>query len=145
MAARASTIDVEHALEHLILEYRREFLAALAAAGLALSPAEIRVLRLLHRSPGCSLQHLVQGTGRDKAQVTRRVRALEERGLLRRERHTVDQRSFRLFLTAKGGQLEKSVRAVRSSVNRKLFSGLDSSEREQLRRLLDRCIEALVD
>lgn len=138
-------VDVEYALEHLILEYRREFMAVLANSGIELSPAEIRVLRLLHRSPGCSLQHLVQCTGRDKAQVTRRVRALEERKLVRRERDVEDQRSFRLYLTDEGSGLEKRMRAVRATINRKLFSRLDAGEREQLRRLLNLCIAALVD
>lgn len=136
-------VDVEYALEHLIHAYRREFLSALQDAGTDLSPAEIRVLRLLHRSPGCSLQHLVICTGRDKAQVTRRVRCMEERKLVRRERDAGDQRSFRLYLTASGKRLEKQVRAVRAAVNRKLFSRLDGGEREQLRVLLDRCIAAL--
>lgn len=138
-------VDVEYALEHLIYAYRREFLSVMQGAGLELSPLEIRVLRLLHRSPGCSLQHLVHCTVRDKAQVTRQVRVLEDRKLVRRERDAEDQRSFRLYLTASGARLEKQVRSVRATVNRRLFSRLDGGEREQLRRLLNLCIDALRD
>lgn len=73
-----------------------------AASEEKLGPLHMRMLSLCQGAPGCTQQHLVQTMGRDKGQVARLARDLEEHGLLSRAQDEKDGRLWRLTLTAAG-------------------------------------------
>lgn len=59
---------------------------------------------------------------RDKALITRKIRELEGRNLVRRERNPSDQRSFQLFLTDEGLAIHQHAEAIMSRVHDELFA-----------------------
>lgn len=73
-----------------------------ADAEQGLGPLHLRALCLCQRNPGGSQQQLVQSLTRDKGQIARLIRELEERGLLVRTPDERDRRVWCLTVTPEG-------------------------------------------
>lgn len=69
-----------------------------------LGPLHLHALCLCQRSPGATQQQLVQSMGRDKGQMARLIRELEDRQLLVRTPDERDRRVWRLSLTPEGNR-----------------------------------------
>jgi DNA-binding MarR family transcriptional regulator len=123
---RVATLGARLTAAHMALESRSDFavLAALEELG-ALSQAEI----------GRSL-------GLDRANVNRIVTRLEREGLLERTPDPHDGRRLALTATADGVAHLADLERRAARVQDELLTALDADEREQLRRLLDRVLEA---
>jgi DNA-binding MarR family transcriptional regulator len=133
-------------LEHF-LPYRLSLLTNTVSQGIArsyrdrhdISVTEWRILAVLGRFPGLTASELVERTAMDKVSISRAVKSLEEKGLLRRETDRGDRRRMRLHITARRG------RSVLSEVvpgalayERWLLESLDQPEAETLFRILDK-------
>lgn len=127
----------------LIRAIRREYRRQLRYRGLDLTLFEIQALEILERDPGARLYQLVDETGLDKAQVTRATKALENKGLIGRERDPEDQRCFRLYLSVEGSRVRGEIRGIRADIEERLYSGLDDHEQTQLAALVGRCLSSL--
>ena len=68
--------------------------------------------------------------------VTKMLRRLEGSGLVERRPDPDDARSFRVYLTRKGRDLEGPVARRWERAQERTLAGLDAEERETLRRLL---------
>jgi DNA-binding MarR family transcriptional regulator len=68
-------------------------------------PGRFATLMLIGRNPGISQTALSRANGRDKSTLTPVLNDLARRGLIRRERTTNDQRTYRLTLTPAGHDL----------------------------------------
>lgn len=102
-----------------------------------LGPLHLRALCLCLRNPGGTQQHLVQSMGRDKGQIARLIRELEERHLLARTPDQRDRRVWRLAVTAEGEEKCKWFLAIEARLATDMFGGLGANEREQLEQLLN--------
>ena len=77
--------------------------AALDGSGLT---AELYFgLRFIYENPGCSQKELADLLLTDANIVVRGIDKMEERSLVRRERHPTDRRAYSLFLTKEGESL----------------------------------------
>ena len=86
---------------------------------------------------------LFKGLMLSSAGITSRLDRLEERGLVRRERHPNDRRGVLVELTDEGRVvLEQAVRA-NTDAERELMAGLDAAESRQLAELLKKMLAAL--
>jgi DNA-binding MarR family transcriptional regulator len=106
-----------------------------------LSPAGFDVLATLRRSApetGLSLARLGQLMAVTPPAVTKRVDALEARGLVIREAHETDRRAFRLKLTPAGRAVVDDVLEAHVTNEERLLSDLTAEERRELRGLLAR-------
>jgi DNA-binding MarR family transcriptional regulator len=101
-----------------------------------LGPVHLRALSLCQRHPGWTQQQLGQAMGRDKGQITRLIRELEEHGLLTRSPDELDRRVWRLNVSAAGEKECAWFLAIEASLAGDLFGGLAAKEREQLVQLL---------
>ncbi len=81
------------------------------------TPVETAVLRFITRNPGASARAASQATLLPSSNFSRVLRALEERGLVRREADARDARSVRLFPTP---QAEEDLQHIRESWTRTL-------------------------
>ncbi|MEX1081613.1 MAG: MarR family transcriptional regulator [Halofilum sp. (in: g-proteobacteria)] len=135
--------DVADSLDGLIRAIHRDYRVGLNERGLDLGPPELQALRFLERNPGGRLHQLVAETGRDKAQITRTMRALEDGGLVTRTRDPDDQRCHRLQLSESGRETVAIIREVRSDIEGRLFAELDAGEQRHLASLLQRCLGSL--
>ena len=131
------------AFDTLIKTVRATLSRSLKTQGYLLTPPDITTLTLISKNPGMSLQKLVSMRGKDKAQITRKVKELEKKALLYRQKDVNDQRSYQLFLTEEGKQVQVKVVAIRTKVYKQIFSGLDTLEQKQLMELMQKCLNAI--
>ncbi|WP_288378918.1 MarR family winged helix-turn-helix transcriptional regulator [uncultured Massilia sp.] len=127
-----------HAIMHL---YRaRQYRALRAEAGAAgeISHMETKALGYFARHPGATQRDLVQHSGRDKAQVTRLVQGLRDRGLLDARQDEQDRRSTRLYLSPLGETVFVDMHRHGQQLAGQALAGLSEAERGQLAGLLAR-------
>lgn len=105
-------------------------------AGGGIGPMHFRALCICVENPGAAQQHLAKAMGRDKGQIARIARDLEERGLLAREPDGDDKRAFRLTATNAGVERSVWFKSLEERVARKMFSGLASSNMDGLAQAL---------
>lgn len=122
-------LELIHAVMHAV---RARQFERLSAAGLALTPMEGRFLGHVKRHRGVTQKDLVQHFGRDKAQVTRLVAGLRERGLLDGAEDQADRRVTRLNLTDEGRRLLAEISRIRRELSAAACRGLGDAERQQL-------------
>lgn len=90
---------------------------------------------------GLTQQALTAATRMDKVTVSRAAIALAGRGLVERLPNPGDQRSHLLALTIDGRALYDQVVPKALEMERRIFAGLDATDVERFRAILDR-IEA---
>ncbi|MED5388359.1 MAG: MarR family winged helix-turn-helix transcriptional regulator [Pseudomonadota bacterium] len=112
----------------------------LAALPVPLGPPDVGLLQHLADHPGSSPQCLARHQGRDKAQLTRKIKSLEAAGLIEREADRDDGRRVCLSLTRQGEVLAAESRCIREQAFSTLLAALDPAERQQLLRLLEKCL-----
>ena len=114
----------------------------LAAMPVPLGPPDVSLLLHLSAHPGSSPQCLARQQGRDKAQLTRKIKVLEAQGLLRREPDPEDGRRVCLYLTDHGAKIASDGQRIREQAFASLLQDLDVTERKQLLHLLEKCLPA---
>lgn len=101
-----------------------------------LGPLHLHALCLCQRSPGATQQQLVQSMGRDKGQMARLIRDLEDHGLLTRSTDERDRRVWRLYLTPEGATRSAWFSALEAQVAQDLMGHLSPEDSAQLNRML---------
>lgn len=114
--------DLMPALMAVFQHVRTRIQSELDCQRLDLTPPDVHVLKLIDEQRGLNLQDLGRQMCRDKALITRKIRELEGRNLVRRERNPSDQRSFQLFLTDEGLAIHQHAEAIMSRVHDELFA-----------------------
>lgn len=124
--------------------------AALAAAHVddaihpfGLSASQYGVLETLQERGPVHQQELAEALGRSKAQMTAIIDALEERELVRRERHAVDRRFISVYLTEAGRAVLAEASPARSEAIVALMRELSGDQRQRLTRLCKRLLRVL--
>ncbi|MGV8805186.1 MAG: MarR family winged helix-turn-helix transcriptional regulator [Polaromonas sp.] len=102
-----------------------------------LGPLHLRALCLCLRNPEGTQQQLVQHMGKDKGQVARLIRELEERHFLVRTPDERDRRVWRLAVTPEGEKKCRWFSAIEAQLAMDLFGGLAAKECEQLEQQLN--------
>ncbi|WP_020653051.1 MarR family winged helix-turn-helix transcriptional regulator [Massilia niastensis] len=128
-------LEAIHSIMHMV---RSQQLRAPGVAELDLTHMESKVLGFFARHPGATQSELALHSGRDKAQLTRLVRGLRDKGLLAASADESDRRSTRLQLSAEGEALHARVAEQRLRLADLALAALAPPEREQLRALLER-------
>jgi DNA-binding MarR family transcriptional regulator len=109
-----------------------------------LGPLHMRALCLCQLSPGAPQQQLVQSLGRDKGQIARLIRDLEERGLLVRTPDAQDKRVWRLSVTPEGDEKCAWFSGLEAGVAQDLLGSLSTSDSALLRQVLQ-TVQAQLD
>ena len=79
----------------------------------------------------------------DPSRVTRTAQAMENEGLIRRERDPDDNRVVRMYLTDGGRELLEKRPALNQKLHGRINAVLDVEELEELRRMLGALAEAM--
>lgn len=124
-----------HAIMHL---FRARQMRAPAAQEAELTHMEGKVLGFFARQPGATLSDLVAHSGRDKAQLTRLIKALRDKDLLVAETDAVDRRQTRLRPSPAGEALHASYRRVAAEAATLALQGVSEAERANLLAVLER-------
>jgi len=99
---------------------------------LDLSYMEWRVIQIVGTEPGAVPNRIIAVTGVNKANVSRAVSSLEQRGLLSRTPLETNARHIRLDLTRAGKVMYRKGNALRAKSQQPLFEGLSDAALDQL-------------
>ena len=139
-------IDLVHQEARYIAHLNRQMMRLLEAelAPLELGPGRYLYLFGLYVRDGRKQQELADTIGVDKAAATRAIARLEDNGYVRRESDKNDRRSMRVYLTPKGRELQPQLEAAAKHCIDTMTTELDSNERIELRRLLEKMAAPLI-
>lgn len=134
-----STLTQAHAyrLTRLARLLRRHLEQFLDTTGLGLSVPQFFLLMRLEEQDGRIQGELADPTLDDRANITRLVGGLLDRGLVERHRDEEDRRKQRVYLTAAGRELLEDLRPVVLRARQELFGGLPPEDVSALERVLD--------
>lgn len=102
------------------------------------SVAEWQVLSVLARSGDQSATNVARRAAMDKVKVSRAVRSLLERRLLRRVEDRHDRRVRRLAATALGRRTQAAVTPLACALESEMLEPLPAEDRQRLRAALSR-------
>lgn len=122
----------------LMHQFKSHMYQALSSDNFELGPFGAQALSFFESNPNGTQRDLIRYFGRDKAQVTRLLKQLEERGLITREVDADDKRSHRIQLTSSGKALQASIHKHKQEIAEKMMSDFDAKERATLVALLGR-------
>jgi DNA-binding MarR family transcriptional regulator len=129
--------DVLEAVHGLMHAFRAQQYGAQEVESIALTHLEGKTLGIVARSGQTRQAELIAALGRDKAQVTRLIAGLRDRGFLATEVDEQDRRAIRLALTPQGQAALATLSTQLERVARRACEGLDATEMRKLVDLLD--------
>jgi DNA-binding MarR family transcriptional regulator len=107
-----------------------------------LSIPEWRVIAVLGRRPGLTAKEIAEATEMDKVAVSRAVARLTAAKRVAARADREDARRQLLSLTREGESLHARIAPIALASEERLLAVLDTREREQLNRLIDRLLDA---
>ncbi len=136
MSAPASTsAEIFDTLHALLQVFRNHMLRDLADIHPQLSFGELRLLQLMGRASHTHTQ-LVERSLMDKAQLTRMLAQMEDKGWLLRQVSTQDRRQRELRLSAEGLALYQALQSQRAARAQALLQDCPPALQTQLLALL---------
>jgi DNA-binding MarR family transcriptional regulator len=134
--------DVRNSVPALVGLTRTAFMDALdeRLAPFGIKSADYIVLVLLANDMADTASSVCSVIAHDPGAMTRKIDALEARGLLRRVRSAEDRRAIKLELTPEGKKLYPKVVAAAVERANELLHGFSKSEVRQLEELLKRIL-----
>lgn len=137
-------VDQMHRINHRL---RRRWGTQLAPHGL--SPHYYRALAAIAHAQhaddeisGLKLREISERLRIAPRSATEVIDGLEQRGLVRRVAHPSDRRATLVIITDAGRGLHHELREERQRSSDEFFAVLDDADRQELRRLLGKLIEA---
>lgn len=139
----AKSYDFRHAPGHLI---RRAHQVAVAifmeeTAEFEVTPVQFAILNTLVEAPGEDQVTLARNVAFDAATFGSVIARLESRGWVRRQADPADRRRKLLWVTPAGEQAAQRMQRAVAKAQRRILGPLESAEREQLLRLLERLVD----
>ncbi|WP_417499650.1 MarR family winged helix-turn-helix transcriptional regulator [Methylophaga sp.] len=113
-------------------------------ANIDFSPTQMKVLRHITRIQPCTSQSLVVTLKRNKAQITRMVQSLLEKGVIEKVEHQQDKRSQLLSTTPLGEEMLEKMSVAETEVLKKLSHRLTHDQSMQLAELLEQLTQKTV-
>ena len=107
-------------------------------AGYDLTPVQFAAMVTLQANPGIDQASLAGLIAYDRVTIGGVVDRLEQKGFIRREVNARDRRAKELHLTEMGEKTLETISPVIAKLQNDILCGLDSSERSQLIRLLEK-------
>lgn len=130
-------------LLHLGRLVERRLGQAAAAAGLDLTPAQARIIVVLHLHGPMSQQALAGHTDVEPSTLVSTLDVMERLDLARRERHPTDRRAYLVQLTGRGERRLPKIFALWDDVEPELTADLGEAERRALVETLHALIARL--
>jgi DNA-binding MarR family transcriptional regulator len=130
--------DLDEAIGFLIADTSREIRRSLYAriAQHGVRGGSWYLLRVLWQQDGVSQRDLAVRLGLSGPSVQEMLTAMEQDGLVLRERDPLDRRKIRVLLSAKARKLRKPLMALAEEVNAIALAGLGAEQQQQLKDLL---------
>ena len=105
--------------------------------GIGLQNSEGHLLSFLRSYSPAPISELIRVFGLKKSTMTSLLDRLEKRGLVRREAHPSDRRSFVVGITDEGRRLAEAVQRPVDELERKIRDGIDDEDLRGFQRVLE--------
>lgn len=101
---------------------------------IGLLPGQPKILECLAERDGRTAKEICAECILDKSTMTGLLTRMEDRGLVRREAHETDRRSYRVFLTASGRDYARRIAAITAAIDATATAtaGMTARERSAL-------------
>lgn len=133
--ASPSPVDVFDCLHELTYVFRTRVREGVERLHPELTFNEMRVLLHTGRNAGITQKAMIERSHTDKAQMTRILTTLEERGLLERTPGAEDRRVRCLHLSCSGKSLFDQLRHVQDQIAGELLKDMPEDVQEQMVRV----------
>ena len=110
--------------------------------GIGLSPPLFALLNIVAAREGPNQQELGSAMGVDPSTMVALIDELERMGLAKRKPHPDDRRAHAVTITPKGRRKLDQARRLAAQVEDEVLHGLTGKERDQLKALLRRALDA---
>jgi DNA-binding MarR family transcriptional regulator len=128
--------SLEH-LFHLLHALKRQFHEQVALLDIDIAPMHLRVMKIIDRKKPCTANDIASYLGRDKAQVTRLLNTLIDRGLINKVPNPDDKRSQYLNISDSGMLLVKEIAKIDDNVMAMMRKNLTQDELVEFGRIAD--------
>ncbi len=122
-------------LFHLVHAIKRRQHLQAERLDLGITSMHIRVIKIVEKKAPCTAIDIASFLGRDKAQVTRLLNALIEKGLITREPNPNDKRSHYLRIAEAGKVIMEKIRGIDKETLQQMTRNLKPEELEEFKRL----------
>ncbi|MBF5058169.1 MarR family transcriptional regulator [Alcanivorax sp. 521-1] len=137
--------DIRQVLWQLAFQFKVSSKRAIRDYDLPINGMHVRLLQMIHRQPDCTAQHIAAVTGRDKAQITRVIKELENMALITRTPDPEDRRSQLLALSETGAGLMARIQEAEDDVKARLLKGVPKRDQDTFIEIGNRMLDNLRD
>lgn len=110
---------------------------AFRAKGYNLTTEHWAVMNCLLEKEGSTQTEIAKKIAKDKTNLTRILDVMERNGLIRREYHESDRRSYRIFLTQEAWEMKDGLIAIAEEVSAVATRGISAKSEQEIIRLMD--------
>ena len=125
-------------LERTIRRFRKFSQREMSKRGFDISGEQWIILKRAHEEPGISQKEIAKSTYKDPASVTRMLDLLEKRGLLERQDHGNDRRSYSIYLTNDGLAFVKNILPLAEEMRDFGLRDVSESEKQTFIKVLNK-------
>ncbi|MDR0522975.1 MAG: MarR family transcriptional regulator [Candidatus Methanoplasma sp.] len=93
-----------------------------------LNRAQVMYIAILHKGGGMTLKRITDALGVDRAHTTRTISFLKEKGLVRDDRRSENQRKYNVSLTEEGEEVGRLLEAVIREAHESYLRGVTADE-----------------
>ena len=126
-------------------KFKSLVLRALRDQGVDIVPMHIKSLFCINRLENCTAVEISEALDRDKAQITRLIKELIDKGLIRKEPNPNDKRSQLIVLTEHGESSLEKVLSIEKSIIKKMHKGMSQEQLDQFDQLSRQMVGNLLD
>lgn len=112
----------------LVHMLKREIHTHVEQLDVGISPMHVRMLKIIGNRPECTAMDIACFLKRDKAQVTRLLTLLIDKGLIKKIPNPEDKRSQHLIITEQGAEIYAQIRSVDQQIAEKINEDLSEQE-----------------
>lgn len=140
-SVKTREVSLLYLVKQVELAARRALDEVVEPAGL--TTLQYTALTVLQRDPGITSADLARNSFVRTQTTAEMVAYLLDHGLVQRVRDETNRRQYLLTLSAAGAEVVESLTASAAAVERRMLSGLDETQIDELRTTLLRCRRSL--
>lgn len=131
------TKSLGFALINTSMRIKDELRKAFKEKAYDVTPDQFAVLIKLWNKDGLSQKEICERTLKNKSNLTRILDSMEKRGLINRETNKEDRRSFSIYLTNKGKEIQAELIDIAIKTHEKIFKDITDEDKKYLFRILE--------
>ena len=128
---------IGYVVNRAALRMKAELQRAFRAKGYNLTTEHWAVMNCLWEKEGTTQTEIARKIAKDKTNLTRILDVMERNGLIKREYHESDRRSYRIFLTQEAWKMKDELIAIAEEVSLVATRGISAKSEREIIRLMN--------